>query len=379
MYIYEFKYYVLIVLINYFSDIFEEFLVTEDFIRVLNNTANFGRGGRIRNVVDLANIRSGSTLTFQVPNSVVSQEDQYDYGFSDIDMDLPSTNDVNIQNSSHDIEMDGGISSNDDEVGSGFELEENDRVLDIDNKNDNSKFDLFGIKEEEDEGEVLNEFDDDLCMEIQIQKKSRNNQAFDSMNYAVIVNKIGIDAVVVSDVEVDQQQVVKAIPTVRDKDIGVFVPKYKYKTKGVVTSAILKLIDFIPFKAAASTILNKRYFYVFSKDEKTGSYKFFKVDKEQVGDDLGNCLKEDDLILGVSVELFNKEFGAMVDDSGNIHVNFFNKEVKISSGQVWDGIRNAACYVSNKIFSLFRKKKELEFGNRNIKYIKNKNKIYYLY
>lgn len=348
----------------------------------MNNTASFGRGGRIRNTVDITNIKSGSTLTFQDPSSVEVHQDTYDNEIQPTDPTLPSTFDSN--NNSNElgtIVIEDSEYDNDDfnsANGEDMEVEEGGRFID--------ECDLFSINEKDDElggdGVVLDEFDDDLCMALEIRKKSKRNQAFDSVDYSIFVNKIGIDAIVLSNDEIVPENLSRAIPVVRDINTGIGRPKYVLKSGKAAKSVplVLSLSNFIEFKAGVT--LNGNNFLVFRRDETTGSYKFFKIKKDENDADLqlADMFKDGDRIFEVDSEVFGMKFGALIDKNLNIHLSFFSKDIEISSSRIWDGIKNATCYISNKIFSIFKKKKkELKFGEKDIKYVINKNKLYYLY
>lgn len=212
---------------------------------------------------------------------------------------------------------------------------------------------------------VYDEFEDGLCMGFEIDKKSKNNEAFDQVKYRILVNKIGIDSLVLDNSDVTQDRVSRAIPYVKNEK-GVMVPKYNVKNRALLP-AVISLLDF----AEAETRIrlgNQKKYYVFKKDEVTGSYKLFKVDTAEKDDIF---LEKGDRFIEVQGEVFNMNYGAFIDSKGNIHMNFSTKEVNIPIGDAWQGFKNACCYVTNKIFSLFKKKKDV----KNIKNYNNKKII----
>ena len=265
----------------------------------------------------------------------------------------------NSSNRDADIEVIGAVNES-------GQLVDSDNNLILEEYNSNSYNNNYNIVDSDE----VDEFESEGLVGMQINKQSKFNECYENVNLEIFINKIGLDGIVLSDKEITKRTIERAIPLIKSRD-GVLIPRYKVKDRSIV-SFLLKLAQFSDVNVEVQTVFEPGYYFVFKKDEVTQSYNFHKIKIEPNNGNSENTgfeLVKGDKIARVNAEVFGFDFGAILDKKGNIHLRFLGKEVTtIPVGNIVRTIKDACCYVGNKIFSIFRKKKDIKdiYGRRII-------------
>ena len=223
------------------------------------------------------------------------------------------------------LDVEGGIESNLFNPETGEPLEEEALpVTDYNNENGNDNED---------------EFNDKYCMGLNIKKTSKVNECYDGVDLTVFIDKIGLDAIVVSSEEINKRNIAKAVPLVMSRD-GILIPRYKVYDRSIITY-LIGLHQFMEVKVAVKHFGQPGNYFVLKKDKNSQSYNFHKI-KVEAGENSGFDLEEGDRVAMVDIKIFNFEFGAFLDKNGDVQLRFLGKTLMTINGVV-DKIKDACC------------------------------------